>query len=424
MQSLAIEVNGLKGSYVVGMTWRHFDAKPTRAELKEFASTAGAWGLVRSGGANGYQAGACAPLDGIKRSAALKSLADAIAGTLQAPWRGVFDLGEGRYWYVAVAAGYQLLPDGDQVCSLADARALREKHQSFYEHWTESGGDLADLASLTSIAKAGPGLKDFTRGAIPFSPRAVIVGSVATVLVSCGAGGVMLYLQDQETKRLAEQHRKDTAEAVRKEAARKAQEAAEAPPPPWVTTPLPGAVFDACKAAWKGQDLARDGWVLSAWTCMPRGNTLDVGETWTRDGGSAMKAPGQLGPGGETSTSSRQVITTWNGVPQGEVVELLEPDTAIRRGYDLAQRYGLPPDIKPPKKEPTLAGQKPPPPPAYVALNATYKLPFAPWLGFGLAFDELPGLRISKLSLDFKNDEWIADGLIYAKGPGAATGAK
>lgn len=425
MQSRVLSFDSVAGQFVAGMSWRHETRKPGGARLRELAADLGQWGLVRRGAEGAYQAGFCMPLEGVQKPSKAVSLAAAVADVNVAPWRGWFDLGDGYWWYVAVAHGDEVLPEGDRICNAVQLAELRAQHEGYFA-WREVEGSLQDLEELAAVsgARSTP-LRDFApsfgsmlkRRGFKRPSMGVMAGIAALVVALGGGTAFLVHERRVKTEQAA------AVEKARKFAEmRKNLEAKSTPTPPWLTMPMPGAVFEACREGWKGQDLARAGWALVAWKCTPGAAGVELEEDWERAGGRALNAPGTLEANGESSKSSRSVAVAW-AMPMpasaagAEVVELLTPDVAQRRAHDMRQRYGEPMKlvIGGVKRAATPPGAEKEPPPPWMALTVTWTVTLAPWFGFGDPFDELPGMRVTSVRYDAKKGaSWTLEGQLYA----------
>jgi len=424
MTATVIDLENGLGPFVAGLAWRYEELKPKGGRLKELANQAGQrWGVVRQTQEGAYQVGLCEPLEGVKKPGKLKSLADVVAESAVAPWRGVYDLGNGSYWYIAVAEGFAILNDGDCIVSGPEVARLRAEHDSYVEQWKEVEGDLSDLAALAEVG-GGNKLQDFAPkigDLFKVSRRAMFIGGGVGAL-ALGAAGVGVFLAQQKRAEELAAAEAQRAAALALLRSKPAADAAKAPPPPWTTMPMPEAVFTACASAWSEQELSHKGWELTAWTCAANASGVNVSQEWNRDEGArAVDAPGLLDAGGSKASSSRVVPVQWAlpasaaSAPGAEVVQLLDVTSAMRRSLDLGQRYGAPITlVMPPVPAPPPPGSNVPPPPPWAALSTTYQLPFAPWLGFGLAFDDLPGMRVSSVKLDLGKGDWTIGAQVYA----------
>ena len=79
----------------------------------------------------------------------LPSLAVNIANSKKEPWMGVFDIGGGLYWYVAVRDNQAILPDGDIVGTKAEIDKIFNETISL-DKWDTiiENGNIEDIANL------------------------------------------------------------------------------------------------------------------------------------------------------------------------------------------------------------------------------------------------------------------------------------
>lgn len=411
MRSIAVQFNDMPGHYVLGMAWRHEGKKPSKGRLRELAQSEGHWGLVRKTTEGAYQAGFCEPLQGVAKAGKVKSLADAIASTAKAPWRGAFEMDDGLFWYVAVSDVYELLRDGDRICTAEQLAALQEEHKGFF-NWREITGNYSKLTELVIASEDNEALRDFSsRMGDRFSikPKSALILGAVVILASAGIATAAYLHQQQEAEiEAAIQAGRDKAAAQAK-----LDEATKpAPPPPWSLVPSSNAVFEACRDAWAQQAVPKPGWALATWTCARTASGVDVTVEWASDEGRAKDAPGMLQPDGKKSSEFRSIPVQWvveaqQAATSGhEVVELLSADAAVRAARDLAQRFGAELTIVMPQPPKEVAGAEKQALPPYVEITSTPVLPMAPWLGFGSAFDAIPGQRASSIKLDLTKDSW------------------
>lgn len=418
MRSIAVQFDDQSGHYVLGMSWRHEDKKPSKARLRELAHNQGRWGLVRKMEEGGYQAGFCEPVNGIAKASKAKSLADAIAATAKAPWRGVFQLDEDLFWYVAVSDGFALLPDGDRVCTAEQLTLLQDEHKDFFD-WREVTGNLAKLAELAQAGDDKEALRDYdARFSDRFSikPKTALIAGALVTLATAGVGGAAYVHQQREAEIQAaiDKRRSEVAAQAELDAATKP------PPPPWTMVPSSGAVVEACREQWSSQTIAKPGWALATWSCVRSPSGLDVTVEWISDEGRAKDAPGQLLPDGKKATESRSVSIEWVVEAQQpshsghEIVELLSVEAAARAARDLAQKYGAEVSLVMPQAPKELPGSEKQPVSPYAEIAVTPILPMAPWFGFAEAFEAVPGLRATSIKLDLSKDAWEVGCQLYA----------
>lgn len=406
MGRITLKFDGLPGQYVVGLAWRHEDKNPGKGRLKELSTIEGRWGIVRKTAEGKFQAGFCEPLNGIKPKL-LKSLADIIADTTAAPWRGTYDLGDGRYWYIAVAEGNEMLPDGDCVVSGADLPELRRSHDG-YAHWREVEFSESDLVDLIASVQGKAPLRDLAPNfgdLLSFSRRTWVAIGTASAVVAAGVGLAVL-------KRNADEMAAAEAAAVQRAAAAAAKqvEAEKAGPPPWQAAPSAGNLFTHCRDLWRAQQLAVPGWVLASWTCTAGAQGVEISEDWAIDGGRAQNVPGTVMEGGQTATAFRKSEFDWPRLATEGITEILSIDSAQRRAWDISQRFGIALSMAKASPSKRLFSDSPP----YIEIGVTFSLPVAPWLGFATDFDDIPGMRISSLRLDMHTETWTVNGRLYA----------
>lgn len=408
-RAVVIQLPGIDGRFVLGMTWRHEESRPKARRLRELAEQHGAWSLVkRTSGAP--QIAFCEPVEG-STARQVRSLADAIADAHVAPWRGMFALAQGQYWYVAVGAGHEILPDGDRVGSAEELEALRREHTALAS-WSEQEGTVADLARYvagihtSALREVAPGF-----GPMPRLGRLAKVAVGATALVVLGVCGVWYYSHQaalEEQERDAGQRR---AQALAALAQRPTQ---KEPPPPWAQVTPATETFDACRLAWSGQALATRGWSLRGWSCATTAAGLAVQSRWGRETGDAIDAPGVIDQAGEYALNAERIEITWKP-SQRSLAELPLASDSKRRGWALAQRYGV--GLAVDKRDPDgtkLPGDEADHP-EWLRHRFIYTLPMAPWFGFGSAFDALGGLHVRSITADLAADTWVIDAVLYAR---------
>lgn len=405
-----LKLDGVKGDFVVGLSWRHEDALPKAKALRDLAAEKGRWGVVRETSAGAFQAGFCAPVEGVRNAARLRALAAVVADHMQQPWRGVYDIGDGLFWYIAVRDGQGILPDGDCVGTMAEVEEWHERDLA-YGGWSEVEGTLADLAEILRGGVRAPALHDLQR-------RTWVVPLVAAagVAVLGGAGGMAWRWHEQQ---LEQQRQAALARERAIQAALLAKRSAQARVLPWTRQPNPSQALDACKSAWSVQPLAVAGWMLSEWTCQVQGLAgVAVQATWQRSGGLAANAPGILGADAQRSSSTASVPARF--VPSSPRA-LLGP-AAQRAAWTLAERNGLALQLQPPPApRPPLPGARAtkgaqlPDPWTAQPLVVSSGAPF--WSGLGGGFDAVPGLRIAEVSWSAPGP-WKVTGTLYALRPG------
>ncbi len=416
MEAQSLKVPGASVRFALGLNWRHESERPKGQRLKELAADRGRWGMVRKTAAGSFQVGFVAPIAGVDKAGMLASLADAVAEAHTAPWRGVFQLADGRYWYVAVGEGYAILPDGDRVCTADELATLEAAHAS-HGTWREVKGGIEELSELVVGFKAKAFLKDFAPrigGAIP--RRAKLVLSLVCAM-SAIVGGIAFFIHHQDLAR------KEAVAAEKKRQALAALRAApvvavEKPEPrPWAEVPGVRLTVAACRDEWSAQALEKHGWVLQAWSCTAGAAGVEIATKWHREGGFAHDAPGMLDPSGELAFDTRSDAFEWNLSDSTKAEQLPGSIETSRASWTLAQRYGLALQLEAaPQAAPAVPGSSGDKPrPKWLARRETWSLPFAPWLGFAAGFEGLEGLRISSVQVDLTSDVWTVVSDVYVK---------
>jgi hypothetical protein len=396
---------GLKGLFAVGMSWRHEDTVPKAKVLRGLAADMGKWGTVYTASGGGVQVGFCNPIDGLKSPGKARSLAAAVADEFPQPWRGIFEVGPGLYWYIAVRDGQEILNDGDVVGTQDDVARIWEEHGRLPEWKTEHTDKPIEIIANAVKAKGKvPRLRD-----LGYDPTMLYIGAGAAGLLLLAGAAVAMYIHHSRQEELAlRQSLAARAAALSAKAAADAKSAIM----PWASLPLTHDVFTLCQDQWSQQALSIKGWALSTWTCSADSAGISIASKWTRNGGVANDAPGKLDDGGESSTQDTAMPETFGGLNQ----DALPGDAAPRAMYTLAQTYGvklqLVHPVMVPKETPDAPNAAPPPP--WLSYPVTMDLNAPPWLEIGAApFDQVTGLRIS--SIEFNNDKrvWTTNGQLY-----------
>ncbi|OXJ06697.1 type 4b pilus protein PilO2 [Burkholderia sp. HI2500] len=381
--------------YALGLTWEHEPVKPKPAALRERARRLGRFGIVRHTATGVYQAGYGELPPGTKGAGRIRALASLAAEQYPSPWMGVFKLTDDAYWLIAVRDG-EIVPGGDHFGSRDDVIAARDALRA-QESWHEHDGTVANLAEIVGLAVPERGLRDLQASV----PRVVWAGAIV-VGVSVGtAAGVVLWAQQQEAKILAEQQRLADA--------RRAQREAEAAIPPWTKLPAPSALLSACSQAWHDQRLARKGWTLASWRCEQQGALLALTMNWTRQGGTALDAPGALSDPDHSQESRTQDATL-----QPSSAPAALADIARRTILTFSQTRSVPLTLDPPPKPDTSGKTRDADELPWQARGAAFTFDVPPWMRYSADFDATPGLRLASIAYDAAKGEWTAQGTLYA----------
>lgn len=139
--------------WVAGINWLTFATRPPAKDLIELAKESKS-GLVAMRNAGAFQVGFCQleKLPKVKKKQVL-CLGPAVSMSRAVPWRGIFDLGDGQWWYVAVRDNFMLTIDGDVVGDRDLVDSIAQSH-AFYGDWDEFEGTLADALEFASMQDA------------------------------------------------------------------------------------------------------------------------------------------------------------------------------------------------------------------------------------------------------------------------------
>jgi type II secretory pathway pseudopilin PulG len=244
------------------------------------------------------------------------------------------------------------------------------------------------------------------------------VAGVLTVAALAGVGTWWYQQRQAEAQRAADLARQRAAQAMH--AAKQAKQQI----PPWTLQPVPSAVVDACRSAWHGRALATKGWLLTGWSCQFGSPvTVNVAAQWERDGGVAEDAPGTLLDDGNHSRSTEVKPYTFTIQPTGiddfEVAKRIVWSVSHRKAFQLKLAATQPAAL------PGANGPDAPEPAPWIGNAADFTLAMAPWFSGASAFDQVPGLRLTEVSVDLRDGQWHAKGTLYVnRFPGATAALK
>lgn len=390
-----IEINGRK--WLAGMAWCSFEDIPNKDEIKEDAGRLKSdWYSVRVG-QSVIQAGFSSPIEGIKRPNKIYSLAAMLADAKEQPWLGIFKIGEGLWWYIAVRDGHAILPDGDIVGGEEEIREAQDRH-SGYTDWKYVEGDLSFLSELIDgiDAKATP-IKSLSAG-INLVPLISITLTIAAI-----GGGYYWWHQ----KQLVEAQEKAAAmERIRSQMAINTAQSKIAPSP-LLTSPEPKEWLTACAKIIKRVPISQYSWEMSELSC----GQSAVNVTWIRkEGATVMQKPtGDLSDDGEKISQSIPLEISQVGKDDG--VKLRDSQLAMRAWAQSANiQLGMTATAA--QAAPPLPGAKPEdiPPPPTPQVSVRLEMPISP---FNIDFSSVHGLRLN--SLKSSTTGWVVEGFICGK---------
>lgn len=396
-----VTLPGVKHTFAVGMSWRHEDAVPKEKHLRTLSAVEGQWGLVRTTSTSAIQVGFCEPVLGM-RAHKLRSLAAVVADHHPQPWMGLYKLADDRYWYIAVRDGQAVIPGGDRIGTFEEMARVRDGHVAAHGEWKEIEGTAADLAEMALMTANAKPLRDMQSSALAFYAK---LGLGTFLIGGLGVAGILAYQHFSEKPN----------GGIGVPNAIKPQAQAVNVQPPWLTGPMPSAVFENCHRAWSRQRLARKGWTLTGWECTSTPYAVSISTKWDRSGGLAIDAPGALSADGESSTDSTTETASY-GPPSTDIA--LEA-TARRIVWSLAQSRGLTLELA--AQTPTAAAlpgatQQAPQVP-WITIPVRLGSVAPPWNELQIAFDAVDGLRISSVSWNSTSRTWALSGTLFASRP-------
>lgn len=254
-----------KTRWYLGMQWNAFDTAPNFSEIKTEAQHYGANLYALRISELAVQAGFAYDGDGAlaKKPNKTYSLAARLASAVAEPWFGMFHLGDGVYWYIAVRDGYSILPDGDIIGTAQEIDEVRSAHAGFKD-WKSVEGDLSALNELLAnigqreatgvVAKSKivPVNAIGVSKALPW--RGITIGLVCAGVV--GGGFYWHALQKEEQARL---------HAAQVQAAQQQKMADQALAP--LYAPMPNRWLSACQEVVYSLPITNFGWKLVGVDC-------------------------------------------------------------------------------------------------------------------------------------------------------------
>ena len=402
--------------WYLGMHWNAFDTAPNFAEIRSEAEHLGANRYALRVSELAVQAGfAKEPLKhGSKLQGKVYSLAARLASAVAEPWFGVFDLGGGNYWYIAVRDGYSILPDGDVIGSSEEIELVRDSHSGFND-WKIVKGDLQTLEELL-----GTIAEQETSGAIP-KAKLVVVNQLGAgtqlplrriaigVAAFCLIGGALYWQKIHDEQRAQMEAQKARASQAKAQA-----DQALAP----LASPLPNDWLKACQAKLLSLPLAKHAWKLSQVGC----DEKTASAQWKLTPGATVKErpEGFLNPDGSQIDQSFDLQFESNEPPsqspgplEKNLLNLRFIAQSTGMELQLASQVDQPGSALPGQTSPVVMSA------GNLALKALPKRSFvltskvAP---FAIDFSSVPGMRITKMNSSLnESDGWKVEGTVYGR---------
>jgi hypothetical protein len=273
--------------WVAGVSWLTFASRPPTKDLLELARESHS-GYVALRSAGAFQVGFSQldklPKNSGKNKKPVLCLGPAISMSHSAPWRGIFDLGDGQFWYIAVRDNFAITVDGDVVGERALIDRIADSH-AFYDDWNEVEGTLEDVLGFATAPEAPQVLLARAKGG---PSRAVALGAGAVVVASLLAlGGVKVFEHWRA--------RRDAEHALIAQARAKALlklQASDHDRAQTVSIIDPQVMLSSCAQKMLNVPTVYQGWTLQRISCRPSQITL----TWHEEDGANNKfvQPGQF----------------------------------------------------------------------------------------------------------------------------------
>lgn len=205
-----ITLNGRR--WLLGMAWSTYDAVLSREELVEEAESLKADWIAQRVGDEVVQTGYCeAVTSGWPRK--IYSLSALLADSYKVPWAGAFDLGDGRWWYIAVRDNYTIMDDGDIEGSYADIVRARQEHASI-EDFRHVDGTRADLEKLISDSQ-GRRTAIESLSSSRFSRTQLIAAALVVLAIGIVVGGLLYWKHVEAVRAVSARIAKQKAELAR-----------------------------------------------------------------------------------------------------------------------------------------------------------------------------------------------------------------
>ncbi|NNM65060.1 MAG: type 4b pilus protein PilO2 [Burkholderiales bacterium] len=405
-----VELPGFSHRFVAGLYWRHEDRLPRTSALARASAEFGRWGLSRKTSLGSFQSGYLEPLSGLKSPRGLLSLAAILADVRPEPWQGIYDLGDGRFWLIAVRDNQEILPRGDIIGDFDTIERLSAELASLGDDWDFARGTAEDLANL--LRDEVPKRQRYARIGDLQRSR-VLTSGLLSVAIVAGMALTGRHFWLAHEREIAMRRAAALAQRMAIEAAMQAHAAARAAAAhvPWESVPQPNVVLDACEATWDRQPVNVAGWNLTDWRCAVAGPRVGVDTWWKIVGGSPMDAPGVLDSGARTSHAAalgRAIAVEGPSIA-------LPREQALRALFALGTSYGVQVSVAQPPQAPVSKSSGPAPEWSVLRVRIESIAPL--WaLGLGDALDGIAGLRLTQVSWSPTGGApWAAAGDLYTR---------
>lgn len=392
--------------WVMGLEWETYDHPVPRDELRADAFGMEMPWYSHRVNESVIQCGFCKPIDDIVRPRKLASLAAMLADVRQHPWLGIFELGDGLWWYIAIRDHFAIQVGGDVVGTEDEINEAVQRHSGF-GGWHRETGTLETLAALVQEAEAKrtkrTPVKSFAVSRIDPVPVAIAAG-VFAVMGAIAAIGYHFHAQ----KALEAKLRAAAAERKLQIARERVPDAHEI----LARTPTPSEWIQSCGAAISTVPYSQNGWTIAETDCGVHAATIKLqrGPGATVAG---LPAGAVASADGNTATLSSPLA----GVAARGIDTSSDVETEIRavqawaQSHNIAVTIGAPAPISPKIKEGWT-------------VPVTIPMPVSPFL-VDAGLDGLPGLRLTGLGPSAQSQStnspkatggtWTLTGVLYAR---------
>lgn len=395
-------LNLAERDWVIGLNWVSYEERKSKTETLAEAREQKAQFVFRRDVDEAIQNGFSKYVKDIKKPTKLRSLAASIAEGTPQPWRGVYQISDNLWWYIAVRDGFAILPDSDVVGTWAEVSTAMRAHQGIGQ-WATIRGNIADLESMI-VNKATS------------SPKPLIVNQTkmqlylftGIAIVGLGLAGAYLHhkheLQLQHDLKMLEKqrliHRRIEEERL-----------LEKTPNPATKMPMPNQMLQACWEKANTLPVFNEGWSLAKFSCAP--GVLNV--LWNRGPGATLYAApaGAIVKQGDSIESEIQLDMAEDTPDNTGEIQL-----STREMQSLLQAADVKnmsininiPHIKPTTPSEMSINAPPPPPPPVPTADIAFTWPTFP---VGTDWDAIPGLRIKSVVEGV--DGWDVTAIIYGQ---------
>jgi hypothetical protein len=362
--------------WVLGMQWLTYDEVVSRPDLRADSDDMDASWFAERAHESVIQCGFCKPVGDIERPKKLSSLAAMLADVRKQPWLGVFDLGDGLFWQIAVRDHYAIQLDGDIVGAPDDIHVAAKKHSGF-GGWTRVIGDVQMLADLIEEAKEKrtkpTPVNSFAVSRIDPAPLAIAVGVALLFAIAVSVG--YHFHARHVVEEIAQNEKDEANKQAAKDRVPDAEQMAAG-------LPLPSVGLKACGDAMAVPPYSQMGWTISQTQCI--GPVMKVTRTRSEGATVADTPPGMVLLDGDNGT---QTLTIAPIPSAGAAASLTSWKRASRALLAWGQAEGIAglridqPIAISPK---ALEGW---------SMNVTIPLPASPF-EHDPGLDTIPGLRI------------------------------